>query len=57
MTVDFPAPLGPMRDSTLPLGYREGDGIHHSFAVVLFCQFFYLQPTLDRVFLLLVSSR
>ena len=44
MTVDFPAPFGANEGQHLAFGYCKGDGIHHSFAVVLFCQFFYLQP-------------
>ena len=37
-------PVGADEGKHLPLGDLKGDGIHHGFAVVLFFQFFYLQP-------------
>ena len=40
----LPRPVGANEGQHLAFGYCKGDGIHHSFAVVLFCQFFYLQP-------------
>ena len=42
MTVDLPAPLGPIREINLALGNGEAHAVHHGFPVILFCQFLYM---------------